>query len=91
STGQMVAFVQKTESRKIIVGTEIGMIHRLKGAAPHIEFVPASVSFICPNMKKTNLSLLLKSLQFEETVVTVEPDLRVKAKKALDRMLELSY
>jgi len=91
STGQMVKFVQKTDKKKIIVGTEIGMIHKLKSVAPHIEYIPASASFICPNMKKINLPVLLKGLQNEQTVVSVTPDIRDRAKKALDRMLELSY
>ncbi len=90
STGQMVKFVQKTDKRKIIVGTEIGMLHKLKSVAPHIEFIPASASFICPNMKKINLPVLLRGLQNEETVVSVDADIRDRAKKALDRMLELS-
>ncbi len=90
STGQMVKFVQKTGARKIIVGTEIGMIHKLKSVAPHIEYIPASDSFICPNMKKINLSVLLRGIREEQTVVTVDPDVRDRARKALDRMLELS-
>ena len=91
STGQMVKFVQQTDRKKIIVGTEIGMIHKLKSVAPHIEYIPASDSFICPNMKKINLEKLLRGLKSEETVVSVAPDIRERAKMALDRMLELSY
>lgn len=91
STGQMVKFVQKTDRKKIIVGTESGMIHKLKSVAPGIEYIPATGSFICPNMKKINLDKLYRSLLNEETVVTVEDSVREKAKKALDRMLELSY
>jgi quinolinate synthase len=91
STGQMAAFVRTTDSRKIIVGTEIGMIHKLKSIAPHIEYIPASDSFICPNMKKINLQKLLVALQKEETVVLVDDEVRSKARQALDRMLELSY
>ena len=70
---------------------QIGMIHKLKSVAPHIEYIPASASFICPNMKKINLPVLLRGLQNEQTVVSVAPDIRDRAKKALDRMLELSY
>ncbi len=91
STGQMVKFVQETDALKIIVGTEIGMIHRLSKAAPHIEFIPASESFICPNMKKINLEKLYHSLVNEMPVITVNDDIRVKALKSLERMLELSY
>lgn len=91
STGGMVTFVKLTDRKKIIVGTETGMIHKLKSVAPHIEYIPATDSFICPNMKKINLPVLLRGLQNEETVVTVPSDVREGAKKALDRMLELSY
>jgi quinolinate synthase len=91
STGQMVKFVQQTDKKKIIVGTEIGMIHKLRSVAPHIEYIHASESFICPNMKKINLAVLLKALQTENTVVKVGQDVSDKARKALDRMLELSY
>lgn len=91
STGQMVAFVQKTDRRSIIVGTETGMIHRLKSVAPHVRYIPASGSFICPNMKKINLETLHRSLKNEETRVTVDPEVSMRAKMALDKMLELSY
>jgi quinolinate synthase len=91
STGQMVKFVQETDAKKIIVGTEIGMIHKLRSVAPHIDYIHASDSFICPNMKKINLPALLRSLMSEKTIVTVEDAVRDKARKALDRMLELSY
>ncbi|MBP7736034.1 MAG: quinolinate synthase NadA [Spirochaetes bacterium] len=91
STGQMVTFAKKTDKRKIIVGTEIGMIHKLKSVAPHIEYIPASDSFVCPNMKKITLPVLLEGLQKEQTEVSVAADVRDRAKKALERMLELSY
>lgn len=91
STGHMVKFVQTTDAKQIIVGTEIGMIHKLKSVAPHIEYIPASDSFICPNMKKINLKVLLKGLENEETVVSVSSDIRDRAQRALNLMLKLSY
>ncbi len=90
STGQMVQFVAKTDARSIIVGTEQGMIHRLKQEAPHIEYIPASDSFICPNMKKINYQSLHRSLVNEENVITVPDRVREKSRKALELMLELS-
>jgi quinolinate synthase len=90
STGQMVKFVEKTDAKKIIVGTESGMIHRLRTAAPGIEFVPASGSFICPDMKKISLETLHESLLNESPVIRVEREIREKAVTALNRMLELS-
>jgi quinolinate synthase len=90
STGGMVRFVSQTSAKKIIVGTEIGMIHQLRKNAPQIEFIPCSPRFICPNMKKITLEKVLFSLENESPVITVPDDAAVKARQALTRMLELS-
>ena len=90
STGKMVTFVQKTDARKIIVGTEKGLLYKLKSVAPHIEYVLASDSFICPNMKKITLEKLYRSLDDEGPLVTVEDAIAEKAYNCLNRMLELS-
>ena len=90
STGKMVTFVQKTDARKIIVGTEKGLLYKLKSVAPHIEYVLASDSFICPNMKKITLEKLYRSLDDERPLVTVEDAIAEKAYNCLNRMLELS-
>ncbi|MFC1670459.1 quinolinate synthase NadA [Spirochaetota bacterium] len=91
STGNMVKFVMETDAKKVIVGTEIGMIHKLKLANDKIEYIPASDSFICPNMKKITMEKLYQSILNEKTHITVNKDISIKAKKALDKMLELSY
>ncbi len=90
STGGMVRFVQSTDRKKIIVGTEIGMIHRLKSAAPHIEYIPASQTFICSNMKKITLEKLCRSLIDESPVITVDEETSRRALGCLQKMLELS-
>jgi quinolinate synthase len=90
STGHMVAFVRKTGAKKIIVGTEKDMIHRLSAEAPHIEFIHASPKLTCPNMKKIDLTALHRSLEEGRFTVEVPPEVREKAKRALDLMLELS-
>jgi quinolinate synthase len=90
STGHMVNFAANSKAKKIIVGTEIGMLHKLRAAAPHIEFIGASPDFICPNMKMITPEKLYASLLNEETVIAVNDSVREKAGKALNRMLELS-
>ena len=90
STGEMVRFAEKTDRKKIIVGTESGMIHKLKKAAPHIEFIAASENFLCKNMKKTTLEKVYAALDSETPVITVPDDIAEKSRKALTRMLELS-
>ena len=90
STGQMVSFVRKTDKKEIIVGTEAGMLHRLKKEAPHIQFIPASEHFICPDMKKINIEKLRDALMREEPIITVDDSTGEKARKALDAMLAYS-
>jgi quinolinate synthase len=90
STGQMVTFVKETDRKKIIVGTEMGMIHKLRSVAPDKEYILASETFICPNMKKITLEKILSSLTDEEPRIIVQEEIRVKALGSLTRMLELS-
>ncbi len=90
STGQMVKFVQETDRTKIIVGTEEGMLHKLRSAAPGKDYILASKALVCPNMKKTTLEKVYAALANEEPVVSVSSGMREKALGCLRRMLELS-
>jgi quinolinate synthase len=90
STGEMVQYVKDAKEKRIIVGTESGMIHKLKKTAPHIEFIQASDRFVCPNMKKTTLEKVYEALINEKPHITVNKDIADRAGKALTKMLELS-
>jgi len=90
STGQMVKFVRETDRAQIIVGTEEGMIHKLRSVAPGIEYILPSKALVCPNMKKTTLEKVHAALANEEPVVSVSSDVREKSLGCLRRMLELS-
>jgi len=89
STGQMLKFVAKSKARQYIVATEVGMIHALKKQEPDAEFFPASKRAVCPDMKLITLDKVIGSLQSMQYKVTVPEDIRIKAKKSLDRMLEV--
>ena len=80
-------FATVEDVKKIIVGTETWIIHKLKLAAPGIEFIPASDSFICPNMKKITLEKVLFSLEDNKYIIKVPQDIAKKARKALDKMV----
>lgn len=86
-TGGMISFSRQTEKEKIIVGTEMGMIHRLKKECPGKQFYLLSQGLICPNMKYTTLEKVVNSLERMEHRVTVPPEIREKAVRALQRML----
>ena len=89
STGQMLKYVQKSKANTFIVATELGIIHTLKKENPDKQFIEVTAEIICPNMKKITLEKVLFSLQDNKYVVTVDKDTRIKAKGALDRMLQV--
>jgi len=88
STSGMINFARREDVRQMIVGTEIGIIHRLKKENPGKQFIPVSEQAICPNMKLITLEKVLWSLEEMAPVVKVPEKIRLKAKKAVDRMLE---
>ena len=89
STSGMIAFATASSQREFIVGTETGIIHLLSKANPGKLFIPADPGMICPDMKKTGLEDILKALQEMAPVVEVPEDIRVQAKRAVDRMLAI--
>ncbi|UCF89062.1 MAG: quinolinate synthase NadA, partial [bacterium] len=87
STSGMYAFARESKAKKIIVGTENGVLYRMRLENPEKTFIPLSENMICPNMKLTRLKDVRDALVTMEPVITVPEDIRVKAKRALDRML----
>ncbi len=69
------------------MATEIGMLYRLKKLVPEKDFIAASEAALCPNMKKNTLEKVLWALQDLKTEVKVPEAIRVRAKRAIDRML----
>ncbi|MGD0884014.1 MAG: quinolinate synthase [Thermodesulfovibrionales bacterium] len=90
STSGMLRYVRASAAGEFIVGTEIGLMHRLKKENPGKVFYPLRKDMVCPNMKKTTLQSVLRALRELGHRVTVPEEVRVSAKKALDRMLELA-
>jgi len=71
-----------------IVGTEVGLLHRLGKENPDKVFHMASDYLICPMMKMTTLKNVKDSLEKMQYVVKVETSVRLRAKAAVDAMLE---
>lgn len=89
STGQMVRFARQANCSTIIVGTEIGIIHRLQKENPHKTFVPATEQAICPNMKLISLENVLWALENLKHRITVPEPVRQRAASAIEKMLSL--
>jgi quinolinate synthase len=89
STSGMLRYAQTSEAKEFIVGTEIGLMHRLRMENPEKEFYALRKDMICPNMKRTTLKSILRAFQENTYVVKVPEEIRVPAKRALDRMLAI--
>ena len=89
STGQMLEFARESSAKQFVVATENGIIHALKKVNPGVEFIAATEKAICPNMKKITLEKIVWSLEDMQYHVTVAEDISNKARKALDRMVEV--
>lgn len=89
STSGMLRFARSSDAKEFIVGTEIGLMYRLGKENPGKAFYPLRKDMICPNMKKTTLKSVYRALKEMSHVIKVPEEIRVPAKKALDRMLEI--
>jgi quinolinate synthase len=89
STGQMLKFAAKSAVKQFIVATEIGIIHTLKKQDPQAEFIAATDRAVCPNMKKITLAKIIGSMEDMQYRVTVSEEIAKRAKKSLDRMVEI--
>jgi quinolinate synthase len=89
STSGMVKFVKESKAVEFIIGTETGILYRLQKENPGKKFYPASELAVCPNMKLTTLEKVLWSLEDMKTEIKVPEAIRVKAKQAIDKMLEI--
>lgn len=88
STGGICRFAAETDTDTIIVGTEIGMLHRLRKENPGKNILPATEQAICPNMKLIGLEDVVRSLRDMVHEVTVPLELRKRAAEPVRRMLE---
>ena len=88
STEGICRYVKASEAMAFIIGTEIGILHRLKKENPGKLFYPVSERATCPNMKLTTLEKVLWSLEEMQYEVTVPPEIIAKAKRSLQIMLD---
>ena len=89
STSGMYDFCRKSPAKRFIIGTEAGILFRLRLENPDKEFILASPALVCPNMKLTSREDILDALTTMAPVVKVPEEIRVPAKRALDRMIAI--
>jgi quinolinate synthase len=89
STEGMSKYIRKAPEAEFIIGTETGIIHRLKKENPDKYFYPATDMAVCPNMKKITLEKVLWSLEDLTYEVTVPRDIMEKARLSIEKMLRI--
>ena len=95
STTGLLKFSQTDTSQEFIVATEAGILHQMQKANPTKTFIPAPPNNSCgcndcPYMKLNTLEKLYLCLKYEIPSIEMEEELRLAAKKPIDRMLEIS-
>lgn len=97
STTALLKYVVDSPEQTFIVGTEAGILHKMRQAAPHKKIIPAPATANntcacseCPYMKLNTLEKLYNCMLHEQPEIIVPEDVRVKAEASVLRMLELS-
>lgn len=95
STTQLLAFTKDNPAQSFIVATETGILHQMEKLSPHKTFIPAPPDNSCacndcPHMKLNTLEKLYLCMKYELPEILMDDDLRLSAKKPIDKMLELS-
>jgi len=95
STTGLLKYTQKDDAKEFIVVTETGIIHQMQKANPTKTFIPAPpdnncACNDCPHMKRNTLEKLYLCMEYEVPEITMEEELRLAAKKPIERMLEIS-
>jgi quinolinate synthase len=89
STAGIIEYARKSEGSRFIIGTEMGILHVLKKENPDKHFFLLAPKLLCTNMKKTKIADVLDALKFEQHEIHLSDEIIEKAKRSLDRMLEV--
>ncbi|MGD9014567.1 MAG: quinolinate synthase NadA [Candidatus Omnitrophota bacterium] len=89
STSQMIRFAKSNKAKEFAIGTEVGLIYRLKKDSPGREFYPVTERAVCADMKRTTITGILDSLKELKFEVRVSHQIRRRARMAIERMLEI--
>lgn len=87
STSEIIDFCHQSDAKRILIGTEMGVLHKLKKDNPEKEFYLLTPRLICTNMKMTSLQSVYRALAENQTQVEVEESIRLRARTCLERML----
>ncbi|MGE5613639.1 MAG: quinolinate synthase NadA [Bacillota bacterium] len=91
STKQIIDYASSSKASKFIIGTEMGVLHKLKKDNPGKQFFLLSPGLVCPNMKKTTLKSVYEALRDKKHEIAMDEELINKARLPLEKMLKADY
>lgn len=89
STTGIIQFTRENNAGEFIIGTEMGILHALNKQCPDKQYYMASDKLVCPNMKKITLEKVQQALLNLGPRVEVKQEIRERAVRCLDKMLEI--
>jgi quinolinate synthase len=89
STSGMITAARETTASKVLVATEVGMLHQLERAAPDVSFEPVNRAAVCKYMKMITPAKLLASLRDGVDEVTLDPEIADRARASVERMIAI--
>ncbi len=96
STAALLKYAEESEAREFIVATESGILHEMQRRCPDKTFIPAPPAAgtcacnDCAYMKLITLEKLYNTLRYELPEINIDPALAERARRPIDRMLEIS-
>jgi len=90
STSQMLRHVKASPHSSFIIGTEEGILHRMRQENQDKTFHLLANGQVCRDMKKTTLETLLATMESRQNIITVPEEVRLKAGTAIERMLAVA-
>jgi quinolinate synthase len=89
STKQIIDYAASSPAEKFIIGTEMGVLYKLKKDSPNKQFYLLSSGLVCPNMKKTSLNSVYEALRDKKHNIVLDEQTMLRARLPLDRMLQV--
>lgn len=90
STSGIIRFVEESDNRSFIIGTEVGLIYPMQKKNPDKALYPVSEKMLCPDMKIITLDDIARVLETMEGEVKVPESIRIPALEAVQKMIDLS-
>jgi quinolinate synthase len=82
-------FVKRSKEKEFIIGTEIGILHRMRKENPQKKFYPVTELAVCPNMKLCTLEKVLFALEEMQNEIKVPKEIADKARLTIEKMLSI--